>query len=100
MSRSEPRSHSSDGTRRRRRRRRWPWITLACILLVLGVITLVGFLFVRQALSVRDDLVAAKSELSTITGAVQTGDTSQLVAAGDKALALTTHASRTVQGPL
>ena len=70
------------------------------MLLVLGVIGVVGFLFVREALSVKDDLVAAKTELGTITGAVQTGDTSQLLAASENALSHTTHANATVQGPL
>ncbi|MEZ3159116.1 DUF4012 domain-containing protein [Microbacterium sp. BWT-B31] len=61
---------------------------------------MVGGVFALQALEVRDDLMAAKLELSSLTEAYKTGDAAALESIGAETLELTTSADATVQGPL
>lgn len=82
-----------------RRRRRWPWVVLG-VFVLLGGVAAVGGVFGLQALEVRDDLMAAKSRLGSLTEAYKAGDTAQLQQVGTEVLALTTRADATVQGPL
>lgn len=67
---------------------------------VLGAVGAVGGVFALQALEVRDDLLAAKEKLGSLTDAYKAGDTAQLQAVGTEVLELTTRADTTVQGPL
>lgn len=67
---------------------------------ILGAVGAVGGVFALQALEVRDDLLAAKDRLGSLTDAYKSGDTAQLQAVGTEVLELTTHADATVQGPL
>jgi hypothetical protein len=70
------------------------------VFVVLGAIAGVGGLFASQALGVRDDLMAAKSQLGSLTNAYKKGDAERMQAIGAEALRLTTEADTTVQGPL
>lgn len=81
------------------RRRRWPWVLLGTFV-VLGAIATVGGIFATQALGVRDDLMAAKSQLGSLTKAYQKGDAEKMQSIGSEALRLTSEAETTVQGPL
>jgi len=81
----------------RTRRRRWPWITAIVVVLVVAGATAV---FAVQALSVRSDLTAAKSQLSSIMTAAKKGDTAAIKASADKVSNLTEHANGTVKSPL
>lgn len=56
--------------------------------------------FAVQALSVKDDLTHAKSEMSHVLTAVKKGDTAAIEKAADRVADLTAHADETVQGPL
>ena len=56
--------------------------------------------FIDEALSVRDDLEAAKSRLGSVTELVRSGDTEQFDAVASDVLAYTTSADEKVQGPL
>ena len=67
---------------------------------VLGAIAAVGGVFALQALEVRDDLMAAKSKLGSLTDAYKKGDAEKMQAIGAEALRLTADAESTVQGPL
>nr|WP_274637827.1 DUF4012 domain-containing protein [Microbacterium bovistercoris] len=83
-----------------RRRRRWPWITTSVVggvVVALGAVTAV---FAVQAISVKDDLMSAKSEISSITKYMKSGDSAKIAAAGDEVLTLTRRADSTVKGPL
>lgn len=59
-----------------------------------------GGVFALQALEVRDDLMAAKSQLGSLTDAYKSGDVEQMEAVGAEVLELTTRADETVRGPL
>ncbi|WP_105567557.1 DUF4012 domain-containing protein [Microbacterium halophytorum] len=84
----------------RRRPRRWPWITALVILLILIVCAIFGFIFVKQALDVRQDLLAAKTELSAVVGDVESGDADAMQASADEILEHTTSANEKVSTPL
>jgi len=83
-----------------KRRRRWPWITAGVAVLAIAIVGVVGALFAREALSVRDDLMAAKEKVSSLTALVREGDTDGIQRVAAEALALTTRADETVRGPL
>ncbi len=63
--------------KKKRRRRVWPWIVfpLLVILVILGGAAVVGYIFYGEATQVRDDLTAAKKELSSVTADITAGDT-------------------------
>lgn len=82
------------------RRRRWPWIVGGALVVIVATLAVVGTLFAREALSVRDDLLAAKSKLGQITALVSAGDTAGIQQVADETLDLTTRADTTVRGPL
>lgn len=67
---------------------------------MLGGVAAVGGVFGLQALEVRDDLMAAKGKLGSLTEAYKAGDAAQLEAIGAETLELTSQADETVQGPL
>ena len=67
---------------------------------VIGGIAAVGGVFGLQALEVRDDLMAAKSKLGTLTDAYKEGDAAKMQVVGAEVLELTSRADETVQGPL
>ncbi|OCG74678.1 DUF4012 domain-containing protein [Microbacterium sediminis] len=81
------------------RRRIWPWVTAGVFALVL-VVGIVGAVFAREALSVRDDLMAAKSKVGQITSLVSAGDTEGVQRVAQETLELTARADKTVAGPL
>jgi len=81
------------------RRKRWPWFVLGTFV-VLGAVAAIGGVFAMQALGVRDDLMAAKAQLGSLTEAYKAGDAAQMQSIGAEALRLTTEAETTVQGPL
>jgi len=81
-------------------RRRWPWITASVVVGVLGVFAAITAVFAVQAITVKDDLLSAKSQISSIMSYVKKGDSAKITAAGDKIMALTRNANKTVQGPL
>ena len=86
----------------RRRRRIWPWV-LGFFLILIAALLVAGFFamkFIDEALSVRDDLEAAKSRLGSVTELVRSGDTAQFDAVASDVLAYTTSADEKVQGPL
>ena len=86
----------------RRRRRIWPWV-LGFFLILIAALVVAGFFamkFIDEALSVRDDLEAAKSRLGSVTELVRSGDTAQFDAVASDVLAYTTSADEKVQGPL
>ncbi len=56
--------------------------------------------FAVQAFWVKNDLTAAKSELTSVMKSVKKGDTTAIQASGDKVVELTTHANGLVRGPL
>ncbi|WEG07890.1 DUF4012 domain-containing protein [Microbacterium horticulturae] len=91
-------SSDTDASHAKRKRRRWPWVT--GILAVIVIIAAAAVVFAVQALSVKDDLTSAKSEVNTVMKAVKKGDAAAVQAAADKVSDLTTHANETVQGPL
>lgn len=67
---------------------------------VVGGVAAVGGVFALQAFEVRDDLLAAKDKLGSLTDAYKAGDSAQLQEVGAEVLVLTTRADSTVQGPL
>lgn len=67
---------------------------------MLVVVGVVGAIFAREALSVRDDLMAAKSKMGQITSLASAGDTAAVQQVAHETLELTTRADKTVQGPL
>ncbi|GAB3603748.1 DUF4012 domain-containing protein [Microbacterium aureliae] len=87
---------------RRRRRRRWPWVLgiLGVLLLLFGGLAVAGAALAGQALEVRDDLQAARSELSSVPALVREGDTARFDTAAASILSHTSRADETVQGPL
>lgn len=82
-----------------KRRRVWPWVLTGTLVLLIAV-GVMGAVFAREALSVRDDLLAAKSKLGQITGLANQGDTEGLQTVAAEALELTTRANDTASGPL
>lgn len=60
----------------------------------------VGGIFAGQAFEVRDNLLAAKTQLSALPGLAKAGDQAQIEAVAAEVLKLTTEADKTVQGPL
>lgn len=81
----------------RKRRRHWPWITA---LVIVGGIGAVAGVFAVQAITVKNDLLTAKAELSSMTDYVKSGESAKINAVGDKVLQLTRDANSTVEGPL
>jgi len=81
-------------------RRRWPWITASVVAGVVGIFGAIVAVFAVQAISVKDDLLAAKSHISSLTAYVKSGESAKITSAGDEILALTRDANSTVQGPL
>lgn len=77
----------------------WPWVLGVGGGLV-GVLAVVGFAFAREALSVRDDLLAAKENVGQIASYATTGDVDGLQRSADEALVRTTRAEKTASGPL
>lgn len=75
-------------------------MVLASVAIVLGGAAAVGGVFAMQALEVRDDLMAAKARLGSLTDAYKDGDAEQLQIIGAETLELTADADETVQGPL
>ena len=67
---------------------------------VLAPIGIVVGIFAAQALEVRDNLLEAKDQLTTVTDLAQEGDQAGIEQVGTDVLALTTNASSIVQGPL
>ncbi|WEG07889.1 DUF4012 domain-containing protein [Microbacterium horticulturae] len=82
------------------RRRRWPWITASVVVGVLGVFAAITAVFAVQAITVKNDLMSAKSQITSIMSYVKKGESAKITAAGDKIMALTRDANATVQGPL
>jgi len=81
-------------------RRRWPWITASVVVGVVGVFAAIVGVFAIQAITVKNDLMGAKSQISSIMTYVKNGQSAKITAAGDKITALTRNAKDTVQGPL
>jgi hypothetical protein len=86
----------------RRRHRVWPWVLGIFLLLLAGMAALAagGVALAAEALDVRDELEAAKSELAAVPELVKAGDTAQFEQAADGVLAHTSSADEIVQGPL
>lgn len=83
----------------RRRRRVWPWVLLVIFLLLIGI-AVAGAIFVTQALNVRDDLQAAKTQISEVVPLAEAGDVEGVERLTDQVLKRTTSADETVSGPL
>ena len=86
----------------RRRHRVWPWVLGIFLFLLVGFAALAaaGVALAAEALDVRDDLEAAKSQLAAVPELVKAGDTAQFDQVAAEVLAHTTTADETVQGPL
>ena len=86
----------------RRRHRVWPWILGIFLLLLVTFAALAagGVALAAEALDVRDDLEAAKSQLAAVPELVKAGDTAQFDQVAAEVLAHTTSADEKVQGPL
>ena len=89
-------------TEPRRRHRVWPWILGIFLLLLVAFAALAagGVALAAEALDVRDDLEAAKSQLAAVPELVKAGDTAQFDQVAAEVLAHTTSADEKVQGPL
>lgn len=86
-------------THRRRRRFRWLWWVLP----ILGVLITAGILAATlffQALSVRDDLTAMRSELQKVALHIKNGDDAAVDAAAANITELSARAKQTVDSPL
>ncbi|QAY60634.1 DUF4012 domain-containing protein [Microbacterium protaetiae] len=81
-------------------RRRWPWITGTVVVGVVGIFAAIVAVFAIQAISVKNDLLAAKSKISSIATYLKSGESDKITQAGDDILDLTRGANSTVQGPL
>lgn len=90
---------SSEPTQKKRKKRRWPWIVFP-ILAVLAAVGVVGGIFASEALSVRDDLTAAKTKISTAMTQIKKSDTAGLAKTAADITELTARADKTVDGPL
>jgi hypothetical protein len=86
----------------RRRHRVWPWVlgVFLIILLALAGLAVGGVALASQALDVRDDLQAAKTQLAAVPELVKAGDTKTFDKVSAEVLARTSRADKTVQGPL
>ena len=86
----------------RRRHRVWPWILgiFLFVLVALAGIAAGGVALAAEALDVRDDLEAAKSQLAAVPELVKAGDQAQFDQAAAQVLAHTSSADEIVQGPL
>jgi hypothetical protein len=82
------------------RRRRWPWITALVLAVVIGVPATIVGVFAYQALTVRNDLLAAKDEITAIADSVKSGHTDTVAASGKRVTALTENATQIVRGDL
>ena len=82
-----------------RKKRRWPWIVFPIVGLVL-IIAAVGGIFLLQALTVRDNLQAAKGQISQVVPLVKAGDTAGVQKVADDVLSLTTESNDIVGNPL
>lgn len=82
-----------------RKRRRWPWIVFPILGLLL-IVAVTGGIFVLQALTVRDNLQAAKGQISQVVPLVKAGDTEGVQKVADEVLALTTESNDIVGNPL
>ncbi|MFH8252154.1 DUF4012 domain-containing protein [Microbacterium sp. B2969] len=80
-------------------RRRWPWVLFGTFA-ALAALAAVAGVFAKQAFDVRDDLLAAKAQLSGLTKFVKSGDAAALESTSDHVLALAARANATVQNPL
>lgn len=98
---TEPRAgrKKSAGSPVRRKRRRWPWIVFPILGLLL-IVAITGAVFVLQALTVRDNLQAAKGQISQVVPLVKAGDTAGVQKVADEVLALTTESNDIVSNPL
>lgn len=67
---------------------------------VVGAVAAVGAVFALQALEVRDNLLAAKSKLGSVTSLAAEGDQAQIEAVAAEVLDLTTESDAIVRGPL
>lgn len=83
-----------------KKRRRWPWITGSVVVGVIGIFAVITAVFAVQAISVKNHLTAAKSEISSIMGYVKSGESGKISEAGDKILEHTRAANQIVQGDL
>ena len=73
---------------------------MSVVLGVVGVFVAITAVFAIQAISVNNDLTAAKAQISSITKYVKKGESAKVSQAGDRIFALTRQANHTVQGPL
>ncbi len=87
---------------RRRRHLVWPWVLGIFLLLLIALagLTAGGVALASEALEVRDDLEAAKSQLAAVPELVKSGDVAQFDQVSAQVLEQTTRAEETVQGPL
>lgn len=86
-----------------RRRRLWPWFVggaLGLLGATAAIAGIMGATLATQAVDVRDDLLAAKARLGTLSSLVDAKDEAGLQAAADDITTRTTRAAATVQGPL
>lgn len=86
----------------RRRHRVWPWILGFFLLLLISLagVAAAGVALAAEALDVRDDLEAAKSQLAAVPELVKSGDTAQFDQVASEVLVHTSNADEIVQGPL
>ncbi|QCQ17044.1 DUF4012 domain-containing protein [Microbacterium sp. RG1] len=82
-----------------RRSRRWPWIVGGLLSLVVAL-AVGGGVFVTQALVVRDDLLAAKGQLSAALDQVRAGNSASANATVARVTELSSRAEATVNSPL
>lgn len=92
----------ADAVRVPRRHRVWPWVlgVFLFLLVALAGIAAAGVALAAEALDVRDDLQAAKSQLAAMPELVKAGDTAQFDQVSAQVLEQTTNADEVVQGPL
>ncbi|MDQ1205654.1 DUF4012 domain-containing protein [Microbacterium sp. SORGH_AS_0862] len=97
--RRELRARNAAADSRRPKTRWWPWALGGVLSLAVGLAVAAG-VFAMQAMTVRDDLTAAKSQLSGVLDQVRSGDAAGAEATVAKVTQLTDRAEQTVRTPL
>lgn len=85
---------------RRRRALIWTLSIAGALVIVVGVAAVAGAMFVRQAISAKNDLTAAKAKIATMPALIEQKNTAAINAQAADVKTMIDRAQKTTQGPL